>query len=87
MNAGDTASVQCSISKGDLPLRFLWYHNTNLVEERLGILTGYLGKRVSSLSIDSVNAEHSGAYTCSVTNPAGAVNFTAYLNVNGSTPS
>lgn len=83
MNAGDTVSAQCTITKGDLPMKILWYLNGNPVSEQEGIFTSYVGKRVSTLAIDSVRAEHSGEYTCSATNSAGSTNFTTYLNVNG----
>lgn len=83
MNAGDTASIQCTVTKGDLPLKIQWYQNRKPVHESQGIMTSYQGKRTSSLIIDSVQAEHIGKYTCSATNAAGSTNSTAHLNVNG----
>ncbi|KAF2905043.1 hypothetical protein ILUMI_01126, partial [Ignelater luminosus] len=82
INAGDTVSAQCTVTKGDLPVTIQWYLNSKLITEQDGILTGYLGKKINNLAIDSVQAEHSGEYTCSATNSAGSTNFTTYLNVN-----
>lgn len=83
VNAGDTISAHCTVTKGDLPISIQWYLNGRLVNENDGILTGYLGKKINSLAIDSVQAEHNGEYTCSATNLAGSSNFTTYLHVNG----
>lgn len=83
MNAGDTASVQCTVTKGDLPLKINWYQNGKPVDESRGIVTSHPRKRISSLTVDSVQAEHNGRYTCSASNAAGSANFTAHLNVNG----
>uniref|UniRef100_A0A1Y1LY72 Ig-like domain-containing protein n=1 Tax=Photinus pyralis TaxID=7054 RepID=A0A1Y1LY72_PHOPY len=83
MNAGDTVSAQCTITKGDLPVQIEWYLNGNTISEQDGILTSYIGKRLSILSIESVQYNHIGEYTCGVRNPAGSTNYTTYLNVNG----
>ncbi|XP_031351172.1 Down syndrome cell adhesion molecule-like protein Dscam2 isoform X16 [Photinus pyralis] len=82
MNAGDTVSAQCTITKGDLPVQIEWYLNGNTISEQDGILTSYIGKRLSILSIESVQYNHIGEYTCGVRNPAGSTNYTTYLNVN-----
>lgn len=41
------------------------------------------GKKVSSLTIDSVSEEHAGFYSCLATNIAGHDRHTAILNING----
>lgn len=41
------------------------------------------GRKISTLSIDSVDASHSGIYTCVAENKAGKTSFSAKLNVNG----
>lgn len=83
MNAGDAASVQCTVTKGDLPLKIRWYLNGKLMKNSEGIVITYPTKRVSSLTIDSVEAEHTGNYTCSASNPGASINFTTALHVNG----
>ncbi|KAK5645477.1 hypothetical protein RI129_006777 [Pyrocoelia pectoralis] len=82
MNAGDTVSAQCTITKGDLPIEIEWYLNGKMISEQDGILTSYIGKRLSILSIESAQYNHIGEYTCSVKNPAGSTNYSTYLNVN-----
>lgn len=82
INSGETVSVQCTISKGDRPLKLKWFLNGKDVEGAYGI-TIMTMKRFSTLNIDSVQAEHRGQYTCVATNPAGETSHSAYLNVNG----
>lgn len=83
VNSGDTASVQCTVSKGDIPLEMVWYLNGEPAQNFAGITTNRIGKRISSLSIDSVDASHAGIYTCQAKNKAGTANYTADLAVNG----
>ena len=51
----------------------------------MGITTFRLNARVSLFSIDLIAAGHSGhcTYTCTVSNAAASVNYTATLAVNG----
>lgn len=85
LNPGDTASVQCTITKGDIPLNIRWYLNGKLVDNFGGISTNRISKRISSLSIDSVQDIHMGDYTCRAKNPAGSADYTTRLVVNGIT--
>lgn len=85
MNSGDTASVQCTVVKGDAPLNITWFLNGEPVSNILGITTVKNGKRVSSLTVDNVDASHSGMYTCMASNLAGSTNFSTSLSVNGTT--
>ncbi|KAI4460603.1 basigin related [Holotrichia oblita] len=82
VNSGDTASVQCTVSKGDIPLQMIWFLNGEPAQNVAGITTNRIGKRISSLSIDSVDASHAGIYTCQARNKAGTANYTADLAVN-----
>ena len=77
-------SAACSVSIGDYPLSFSWYFNdkTLMFEDRQDISIS-TSKRRSYLEIDSVNAEHAGEYTCTVSNEAGAVSHSTVLVVNG----
>lgn len=76
-------SVSCSISKGDLPLEIFWQFNDRSLRNVLGITISKVNKRLSALSIESVQAEHAGRYTCIAKNAAGSDSYSAYLNVNG----
>lgn len=84
-NAGDTASVQCVMNKGDLPANFSWSLNGRKIAQRnnMGIAFGSMSRKMSILNIDSVNGTHRGIYICHVENQAGHVNHSATLEVNG----
>lgn len=75
--------MQCLVSKGDLPLKIHWELNDRDVNDIQGIATGQMNKRISTLSIENVQAEHAGKYTCIATNLAGRGEHSTYLNVNG----
>lgn len=85
-NAGEGVDAQCSISKGDYPVNITWLLNGNRVPEGRGIAIVRVNRRMSTLSVDSVQAIHAGNYTCVATNRAGTVMHTAYLAVNGTAP-
>lgn len=83
VNAGDLASLTCSVHKGDLPIDIEWLHNNKSVTDADGISLSRVNKKISTLSIDYVLAEHAGEYVCLAKNPAGSTSFSAFLNVNG----
>lgn len=87
MNAGDAASAQCTITKGDSPIEIQWFHNgqpvTTTSTEQGGLTVVQLSKRLSVLSIDYVRDSNAGNYTCKAANRAGTVEFTSLLTVNG----
>lgn len=82
-NSGDLASVTCLVPSGDLPIELNWFFNSRPLLSYEGISTSKIGKRTSLLTIDSVNGNHAGNYTCVAKNQADNVNFTASLIVNG----
>lgn len=82
--AGQSTSVQCMVSSGDLPLNIEWSFNGQLVTaSRPEMSTVKIGHRGMVLNIDSVNARHAGNYTCTGRNLAGSASYTAHLLVNG----
>uniref|UniRef100_A0A1B0GLK3 Ig-like domain-containing protein n=1 Tax=Lutzomyia longipalpis TaxID=7200 RepID=A0A1B0GLK3_LUTLO len=81
-NSGDSIQLTCHVSKGDLPLVIKWTHNGNPIYSHSGILANKIGDRISLLTISSVEATHSGIYTCIASNLAGKMNFSAELFVN-----
>lgn len=83
VNSGDPASLNCLVHKGDLPLNITWLHNNKPLGHEFGVMIFLNGKRTSSLSIDSVSAEHAGEYSCVAENQAGSDRHSAVLNVNG----
>lgn len=82
VNEGDTVSVQCTISKGDNPLNITWTLRNKTIDQNQGFIISHL-KRVGMLTIDSVQADNAGLYTCFASNPAGSTTYSTFLNING----
>jgi hypothetical protein len=85
VNSEDMSSLTCTVSKGDFPIAIVWTLNNRSVDTVQGISVMRTNKRISQLSIDSVQAEHAGEFTCSAKNPAGTAAYSAILHVNGTT--
>lgn len=83
IDSGNMATVQCAVTKGDYPIKFSWSHNGKTIELTSGISITKTNKRISTLSIESVDAHHRGNYTCIAKNFAGTVSYSAELNING----
>ncbi|XP_044270030.1 Down syndrome cell adhesion molecule-like protein Dscam2 isoform X9 [Tribolium madens] len=82
MNTGDSTSLTCTISKGDLPVQITWSHNNKTITSNENIVILKMSKKISTLSFDSVQAEHIGEYRCTAKNTAGSTSASAFLNVN-----
>nr|XP_015838893.1 PREDICTED: Down syndrome cell adhesion molecule isoform X21 [Tribolium castaneum] len=82
VNSEDMCSLLCTVSKGDFPIEITWRLNNRSIEAYQGISVLRTNKRISQLSIDSVQAEHAGEYTCLAKNPAGITHQSAILHVN-----
>lgn len=80
---GETASVQCVVQKGDLPMNILWLHNGYMMGDNFGVNIAQMSPRISYLNIDSVEARHSGNFTCQATNKAGQDEYTSELHIDG----
>lgn len=65
-------------------MRVEWLVNGMEIPSYLEVTTSQIGKRINVLSIESVNANHMGNYSCIVSNKAGTAEFTAPLTVIGS---
>ncbi|CAD1475933.1 unnamed protein product, partial [Heterotrigona itama] len=93
-NAGEMATVQCAVIKGDLPVKIVWSLNGRPVDvgrvsgdhsydiPDIDIVVTRSSKRISTLTIDSVAARHAGEYSCTATNAAGSATHTSVLSVN-----
>lgn len=84
LNFGESASAQCTISGGDLPMEVKWTLNGMDIPSYLEVSTSKIGKRINILSIESVKADHAGNFSCIASNRAGIAEFTAPLIVIGS---
>jgi len=83
LNAGELASATCSITKGDTPITLAWFFNNTEIVSGDEVVVSKIGRKISTLSIESVHAIHMGEYTCVAKNAAGATNFTTFLHVKG----
>ncbi|KAF0295703.1 Titin [Amphibalanus amphitrite] len=81
LNTGEDAALTCRVGKGDTPLTLDWAFEGRPVTPDMGVLVIHAGSRISVLTIESVEAAHSGAYTCTAANAVGNVSYTAHLTV------
>lgn len=82
-HAGDSATIQCTVSHGDLPFNITWWFNGRLILPSATATVARVTQRVSVLTIERVMAAHSGNYTCAAANLAGRAEHTSLLLVNG----
>ncbi|CAH0555679.1 unnamed protein product [Brassicogethes aeneus] len=80
--SGESIQVTCSISAGDLPVKFIWQLNGKNLEDFPEISITSVGKRTSILEIESVSYQHAANYTCKALNKAGESSFSTELQVN-----
>ena len=83
LNEGQFAQVVCIVTEGDEPLKISWSLQGETVSSEAGLSTSSLGTRTSMLTIQSVGYRHSGIYTCTAANRAGARSESVQLKVNG----
>lgn len=80
---GDSITVQCSMTSGDLPAKFKWFLNNKPIKENMGIKIGSFGRKTSVISIETLTENHAGNYTCSAENVAGINTYSTELIVKG----
>ena len=83
--AGGSAQSMCYASAGDSPISFHWTHNNQSVDPHSGISVFKAGPRSSILSIENLQAQHSGTYICRAENAAGQAVSSGQLNIQGPT--
>ncbi|KAK6619885.1 hypothetical protein RUM44_006285 [Polyplax serrata] len=82
LKLGDRISVQCVVVSGDLPLSFTWEKDGEPPPESDSFIVRRYDPFTSALIISAIASNHSGNYTCLVSNQAGTVSHTAPLSVN-----
>lgn len=83
INSDDVVSATCTVNKGDFPIEIYWTLNNVTVDKVDDISVTRTNRKISQLSIDSVQADHSGEYTCHAKNSAGIAFHSTTLHVNG----
>lgn len=81
--AGETISIQCTVSSGDIPIEFAWTFNGKSTSDLANVFVSKTGRRVSSLTVESLTEKNVGNYSCLARNMAGETGHTASLYVNG----
>lgn len=83
-NYGESSTVQCSISLGDMPIEFSWFLKGKPIDKsQEGLSIVSFGKKTTVLSIDSLTEKFAGNYTCLAQNNAGYSTYSAELIVKG----
>ncbi|VVC30731.1 Immunoglobulin subtype,Immunoglobulin-like domain,Immunoglobulin-like fold,Immunoglobulin subtype [Cinara cedri] len=80
--AGETISIQCTISSGDIPVEFAWTFNGKSTSDLANVFVSKNGRRVSALTVESLTEKNVGNYSCLARNKAGESVHTASLYVN-----
>ena len=80
--SGMSATINCIVIEGDSPVDIRWNITAQSHSSVQGIVITKVGKS-SVLQIDSVDATHTGNYTCTAINAAGMVQYSAQLTVVG----
>lgn len=76
--------MQCMVLKGDLPIKINWMLNGKPINpDDSGISMTMTSKRISQLTIESVQPHHRGLFQCVAKNSAGFSEHTSELRVNG----
>ena len=83
LSSGVFATSQCVVALGDTPISIKWTFHGKELSHQTDVMTQKIGDKMSLLTISSVNAGHSGNYTCTARNKAGSTNHTASLHVYG----
>jgi len=83
--AGGSAQSMCYASAGDSPITFYWTHNNQSIDLHDDISVFKAGPRSSILSIENLQAQHSGTYVCRAENAAGQAVSSVQLNIQGPT--
>lgn len=82
LNADDFFQLVCTVVQGDFPFRITWLFNDETLYDS-GHVQIERSKRSSMLSIDMVQGNDAGNYTCVASNEAGFTTASYALVVKG----
>lgn len=83
VEAEQLVQVSCAVSKGDSPITLQWYKDGLPLISSPKFMINNVAPKLSLLLLSSVDAEHSGSYTCLAANPVGTAESSATLKVKG----
>lgn len=81
--AGVLARVSCVVYQGDLPIFMRWLKDGRPLDTYSDVFIQTLDDFTSVLTINNIQSQHSGNYTCVAKNEAAAASHTAQLVVKG----
>ncbi|ODM92162.1 Down syndrome cell adhesion molecule-like protein Dscam2 [Orchesella cincta] len=80
LREGQRTSASCNVISGDLPIDIIWFKDSSPIPNWLNVTENRV-KFLSVLIFEELHHEHSGEFTCSVSNAAATVTQSATLNV------
>lgn len=83
VEAEQLVQVSCAVSKGDVPITFQWYKDGTPIVSSSKFMINSVASKLSLLLLSSVDAEHSGLYSCLAMNLVGTAESSATLKVKG----
>ena len=84
LQQGDRATLTCTVARGDSPLTLMWMKDGEAIpmgESTYKVLN--FDEFNSMLTLESLNLEHIGNYSCRASNPAGSSSVETQLIVYG----
>lgn len=75
--------MTCSVIKGDTPLTVVWHKDGRTIDPSQRIQMTQVDQYINILSIENLQAEHTGNYSCIVRNSAAEAEGHQALVVNG----
>nr|XP_042899052.1 Down syndrome cell adhesion molecule-like protein 1 homolog [Parasteatoda tepidariorum] len=79
---GDSLDMVCSLKRGKIPITFEWKLNNKKISDIFGVVIN-TSERKSSFSIQKIQYEHIGNYSCKAYNDDGFDEVSAELKVEG----
>ena len=84
LQQGDRATLTCTVARGDSPLTLMWMKDGEPIPRgRSSYKVLNFDEFNSMLTLESLNLEHIGNYSCRASNPAGASSVETQLIVYG----
>jgi hypothetical protein len=83
LNGGTSSKIFCIIMAGDTPVQIRWYKNDRAFEANDKKRVQMLDDTTSMLSLNKLDLEDSGTYTCRANNSAGLTQYSTFLRVKG----